>query len=226
MKTLKDLKIFVVGGDKTYANWMLGTIVDTLEEATLVLFTGGEDVSPEMYKASKHPKTSSNSYRDLREKTIFEQALKLDIQMIGICRGSQFLAVQAGAQLVQHQENPIYVHDLLTYDDKVIPITSTHHQAQYPYGLPTRDYQLLAWTKGISSIHEDGNQKEMPLFRDKEAEIVYYNKINALAIQGHPEHMFNRPEYQQTIDYLQGMLNKFIWGVYAEKSNNLTKQLV
>ena len=41
------MKIYVVGGDLNYANWISDKeFVQTPEEADLVLFTGGEDVHP------------------------------------------------------------------------------------------------------------------------------------------------------------------------------------
>ena len=43
-------KIYVVGYGRSYANWMQGEIVPDMKDADLVLFTGGEDISSELYK--------------------------------------------------------------------------------------------------------------------------------------------------------------------------------
>lgn len=80
-------KIYVVGTSYNYANWMQGEITMNMEEADLVVFTGGEDVSPSYYGASVHPKTYTNEYRDEVEKKAFNKALLLGIPMCGICRG-------------------------------------------------------------------------------------------------------------------------------------------
>jgi len=221
MRTLISQKIYVVGGNLPYANWMLGQTVDTIEEATLVVFTGGEDVTPSIYHAKKHPQTTNNLYRDNSEMEVFNRAKVLNLPMVGICRGAQLICCLSGGSLVQHQENPLYVHNIKTYDEQTIPITSTHHQAMYPYSLQSKDYQLLGWTKGISKFHENGDQREMQLLHDKEAEIVYFHNSNALCIQGHPEQMYNKKEYITSIQYLQTMLNKFLWKVYAQKRANL-----
>lgn len=228
LEKLKNSKIYVVGAGKEYANWMLGTLVDNMEGADLVVFTGGEDVSPEFYGAKKHPKTYCNTIRDLYEKKQFQRAKDLGIKCIGICRGSQFLCTMAGGQLVQHQDNPLYLHGLKTWDNNDFEITSTHHQAQYPYTIPKdnegRDnYKILAWTENISRYHENGLQREMPLPLDKECEIVYYKNIDSLGIQGHPEHLFNKAGYENTILQVQTILNKFLHGYYkAVVNRNVT----
>lgn len=219
-------KIYVVGSSTHYANWMEGTLVPTVEEADIVVFTGGEDVDPLMYKQERNPKTSSNISRDLEEEKIFLQAKELNKKMVGICRGSQFLCVMAGGTLVQHQENPLYVHDLITYTGDDVETTSTHHQAQNPYGLMPRDYQILAWTSGISPMHENGRKQELYVPGMKECEVVYYDKINALGIQGHPESMYDNPRFNSSMRWFQSVFNKFRFGVYKHSCALKHKQTV
>ena len=80
-------KIFVVGLAKQYSNWIKNhTLVDNLEDADIVIFTGGEDVDPSLYNCEKHHSTMSNIKRDLEEKEIFEK-VRPDQFCIGICRG-------------------------------------------------------------------------------------------------------------------------------------------
>lgn len=203
-------KIYVVGPSKEYANWMNGELTKTLEDADLVLFTGGEDVSPELYDEPKNPTTSVNVARDQQEVTEFLRAKNLGKKMIGICRGSQFLCVMSGGKLVQNQNNPLSVHPIETLGGKVIQITSTHHQAQFPYLLkPDVEYKLLGWTKGLSKYHQDGNSKEIELPDGKEAEIVLYPKTKALGIQGHPEWM-DKTIYSKSFEYLDNLLDDFL----------------
>lgn len=83
----KTIKIYVVGPAKQYSRWIENHIyTDNLEEADVVLFTGGEDVDPSLYGCEKHPTTHSNIKRDLEEKAIFEK-VRPDQLCIGICRG-------------------------------------------------------------------------------------------------------------------------------------------
>src|ERR1700749_1025065 len=154
-------KIYVVGGVNSYANWMEGEIVDTMEEADLVVFTGGEDVSPEFYKEPKHPYTRNNKNRDSKELNEFIQAMNLDKHIIGICRGSQLSCVLSGGKLVQHQDNPTWLHPIKVYgQDGELNISSTHHQAMYPYNLPKNEYKILGWTEGMLKSHQNGRIEE------------------------------------------------------------------
>lgn len=203
---MEKRKIYVVGNAYEYANWMEGKLTRVMEEADLVVFTGGEDVTPDFYNEKKNPKTGNNLKRDIIEKIAFDKARALNKHIIGICRGSQFLCVANGGKLVQHQQNPYYVHPITLKGGGVINISSTHHQAAYPFNLPDEDYEILGWTSGISSFHEDGNQKE--LNPSKECEIVYYPKTKCLGIQGHPEYHFN--DRENTLVYLQELLKNFL----------------
>lgn len=203
-------KIYVVGRSLDYANWMKGELTSKLEEADLVVFTGGEDVTPDLYNEPVHPRTSSSVNRDKQEVKEYSAARSLNKKMIGICRGSQLLCVLAGGKLVQHQDNPLFIHPIETIGGQTIEVTSSHHQAQYPYILNPDSYKLLAWTKNLSKYHEDGYKKEIDLPEDKEAEIVLYPKINALGIQGHPEWMFGEKKHEKSLEYLNELLDMFM----------------
>lgn len=82
-------KIYVVGGDNEYANWIPFEfkITNDLEKADLVLFTGGEDVDPSFYNEPRHYYTYTNINRDKREIEIYNRAQQLGIKCLGICRG-------------------------------------------------------------------------------------------------------------------------------------------
>lgn len=208
-----SIRIYVVGGDTSYAAWIPSAkIVDNLNEADLALFTGGADVDPSLYGQPRGKYTTTNIERDLYEKEIFNECRKNNIPMLGICRGSQFLCVMAGGKLIQHQENPKYIHNITThYGD--ISITSTHHQSAYLRGLSRWvDYDLIGWTSPcLSKVHLDGNNNNIASI-DKEAEIVKYPRINALGIQGHPEHtsFLHDEKYAQSLQTLRNILRQFL----------------
>ena len=187
-------KVFVVGYAKQYARWINNhELTDNLEEADIVLFTGGEDVDPSLYGCEKHPTTYSNLKRDLEEKEVFEK-VKPHQLCVGICRGSQFLCVMNGGLLIQNVDNhaSFGTHSISRFRDEFTryEITSTHHQMQYPYNLTHGDdYELLYHANPKRSHYYEGDKIiEVPY----EAEIVLYhvkNKPRCLAIQGHPEMM-------------------------------------
>lgn len=204
-------KIFVVGHGSSYANWMEGKLVDDMRDADLIVFTGGEDVSPVVYNDVTGEHTMCNITRDTHETRMFRKAKKLGIPMIGICRGSQLLCALSGGKLVQHQQNKQFVHDIFTREGRTYPITSTHHQAQYPYNLSKDEYTLLAWTEGLSEFHLNGEGKEISDKPFKEVEICFYPKTKCLCIQGHPEMMmFDEKKYRETLSYLRELLNNFL----------------
>lgn len=110
----------------------------------LLLFPGGEDVSPSFY-GDNNRFSSCSEERDEIEREIFIAASKLNKKMLGICRGSQFLNVMSGGTLYQdityeassghnffHTWDKIRPHKILT----IVPgiINSTHHQGIKYYG--------------------------------------------------------------------------------------------
>lgn len=203
---MKKLKIYHTEGMTGYSNWIENSeTVRNLEEADLVIFTGGEDVYPGYYNEPVNPRTYHSRIRDEREIAQFKKALELNIPILGVCRGSQLSCVMAGGKLVQHQNNPSFKHPIKTYNNVELIMSSTHHQAQHPFNLPEEDYKILAWSEDIVKYREDGNQQEMET--PKDCEIVYYPKINALAIQGHPEMIL---EEEKTIKWCRELLLDFL----------------
>jgi putative glutamine amidotransferase len=81
--------------------WNAGTIgfLDGL------VIAGGADVDPAAYGAEKHERTGEPSRaRDDAEFALVEAALKLDLPVLGVCRGMQVLNVALGGTLHQHIE--------------------------------------------------------------------------------------------------------------------------
>lgn len=187
------MNIYVVGNSINYANFIKNAVlVNSLEEAQVVLFTGGEDVDPYLYGCEKEDFTYSNLERDLQEKKIFELVNPNTQICVGICRGSQLMCVLNGGLLVQDCTNHAlgYTHPI-SDGNTLYQITSTHHQMQYPYNLPKTDYTVLFTSYPCRSDHYIGEKIRGNLIRTYgEPEVVLYHKKNlpkCLAIQGHPE---------------------------------------
>lgn len=204
-------KIFVVGSALNYADFITDSVLTSnMGEADIVLFTGGEDVSPELYKTRSHPTTRCNKERDKAEVSVFKK-IKPTQLALGICRGSQFLCVVNGGKLVQDVQN----HGLwgthgITNGEIEYEITSTHHQMQYPYNLHKEDYDILFTASALRSpYHYKGDNIEPDvIICNGEPEIVLYHKKGmpkCLAIQGHPEYM--RPN-APVVEMLNNLINE------------------
>jgi putative glutamine amidotransferase len=74
--------------------------VDRLDALVL---TGGGDIDPAAYGATRHPRTGpANAERDRAELDLLAAALAAGLPVLGICRGLQLLNVARGGTLHQH----------------------------------------------------------------------------------------------------------------------------
>lgn len=204
---MKKLKVYVVGDfGQNYPRWISNyTLVFNLQDADVVFFTGGEDVSPVIYNCQKLPATYNNFARDAYEKQIFESINPKKQIAMGVCRGSQILCALNGGVLVQDCDNHAIggTHKITTIEGEEYDITSTHHQMQDPYGLPENQYEVFAWAN--RSTHYEGYKLHPDKLAEKEPEIVIYNVPNnpvCLAIQGHPEMMNNEAPIIEKLNQL------------------------
>lgn len=209
-------KVYVVGGDNSYANWCQSEIVNNIEDSTIVMFSGGADVTPSLYGKKAHPTTSNNWRRDQEEIVEFNKARELGKAIWGSCRGSQFGAVMAGSQLIQNSTQP-YRHRVKTNTDKILWLNSTHHQQQYPYNMPPEKFHLLAW-----AVDEDGGQLSPYLLGEndnddmsgnKEVEMAFYPEIRMICCQSHPEMCYPpREEWEKEfIEYCRELMATYLY---------------
>jgi putative glutamine amidotransferase len=78
-------------------------VEELLQRLDGVVIAGGADVAPELYQAERHPSVqASRPDRDTTELTIAQVSGRLDLPVLGICRGMQVMAVAAGGHLEQH----------------------------------------------------------------------------------------------------------------------------
>lgn len=223
-----NLKFYCVGGAQNLTNWMRGQNVSSIEKADVVVFPGGADINPALYGEKAHTFTRMDMSLDVRDNAMFDQAMALGKRMVGICRGAQFLCAKAGGKLVQDQANMAYHHPIYTYDGKVILVSSSHHQAMYPWKMKAGEYQVLGWGLGTSKYHDGccvGDEMVngiAPL--DMEVEVAFFKGINALCIQGHPEWQYATKhadaQFHDTIEYFRKLMDRFVAGDQFENSQN------
>src|SRR5882757_1905285 len=194
MSLNKEIKVYHATGYYSYSDWIPNVrTVDTIEEADVIVFEGGEDINPALYRDAEGKHTYFNKRRDDLEVSVYNKALALGKPLWGTCRGLQLITAMAGGKLIQDM-NHDFTHKLTLYDGSKFYTNTLHHQMAYPFNLKrNEDYFLLAASYGLSNTFLDGYNKEMeiPLVNGKteEPEFIFYPKINALGIQGHPEMM-------------------------------------
>lgn len=175
---------------------------------------GGEDISPSLYGHKVSAATWADerlSQRDWIESSAIQECIRRDIPIIGVCRGAQLVCAMAGGSLIQHVENHGRSHHIDTFDGQSIVTSSVHHQMMFPFGV---DHKLIAWAKEPRSrgCYIVGNDQSEPAMEDKpEPEIVWFPKIKALAIQGHPEFHAD-PENDPFVQYCMKLVRQFIIG--------------
>ena len=119
-----------------------------------IVFTGGEDINPELYGEKKlYDNVSINDTRDASDMLLINAALDANLPMLCICRGMQLLNVALGGTLYQdiptqvsssiyhrdpscakYQYHTLYVNESsVLYSEivksKTVLVNSWHHQA-------------------------------------------------------------------------------------------------
>lgn len=181
-------------------------IVDSILTADVVLFKGGADISPDIYNNKRLTNFTRiiNHTRDMVEVEHFQEAVKHNKFIIGICRGAQLTCALSGGYLIQHVTNHVRDHKVVL-KDPIIPkkyhqllATSTHHQMMYPYNINPQDYDLYAWATKLSTTYTHSiptGEFNRKMIEIREPEVVYFKKTKALAIQAHPEFVVGSTNY-------------------------------
>ena len=164
---------------------------------SVLLFEGGTDVNPELYKQELGNRTQApDSQRDAHEQHYFKLAQAVGAASVGVCRGAQLLCVLSGGELIQDVEGHGKVHQLVLpdkYKRLEFQTTSSHHQVMNPYVLPRNEWTSYGYAKdGTSWHHNDGSGRRIKVWKKwkdwKDQEIIWFKKTRSLSIQGHPEY--------------------------------------
>jgi len=130
------------------------TINDLTSHLDGVMFTGGGDIHPEAYRSEPNPLVSDvDNDRDRLELHLLKEALRLELPILGICRGLQLINVGLGGSLyedildqrpgaLKHQYFPDWPRDHLAHSIRIegrsglgeilgaseLMVNSLHHQ--------------------------------------------------------------------------------------------------
>lgn len=189
------------------------------EAFDLVMFTGGEDISPSLYGQTSPKRMCGYSVaRDEEESQLYQIALKHGIKMTGICRGIQFLNVMNGGTMIHHVNGHAgSVHSMTVANGEELYVNSLHHQMCIPH----KNGIIVGWaTDRISNIYI-GDEDKVTDYEGKEVEALIYPESNCAGVQYHPEMLrANSPGYiwysNFIIDFMEMDMNSFI-KKYTEK---------
>ena len=165
-----------------------------IETCDALLFSGGQDIQPQLYGEETQPHCGALvPVRDRIESYIFERAMALDKIIFGICRGFQMINVACGGTLYQ--------------DLKIDHGTGIKHRMDEPFN---RSAHLVTAVPGtplaallgeapfeVNSVHHQGAKvlgkglEAMAISEDGIVEAVYMPERRFVrAVQWHPEWYF------------------------------------
>jgi gamma-glutamyl-gamma-aminobutyrate hydrolase PuuD len=188
---------------------------DIKERESALIIWGGADIHPDYYKRPMHTTTHPGGMRDKMEWSLIHRAIEMGIPIFGVCRGAQMACAAAGGWLIQNVRGHAGFggHEVTTHDGQRFTVNSIHHQMMVPDGV---EHELVAWSTeriservagdnvayGIGSA--EGDAAWTPPEGWNEPEFVYFPKINAYAIQWHPEGMStNSPATQYILNFIK-----------------------
>lgn len=113
-------------------NFSATNVADAMSGIDGVFFTGGEDISPSLFKVPQEEANQGeeiNATRDISDYTLMAWCLDQDVPTLAACRGMQMMSVVSGTGFIQDIPT-YYAANGKTYDD-------THRM---PVGTPNRTY--------------------------------------------------------------------------------------
>ncbi len=162
---------------------------ENTNEYSLVLFTGGPDISPHLYG-----ETSPKGYcfvddaRDSAEISIFKHAVKNNVKMAGICRGLQLLTVMCCGRLLHHLDghSRMTTHSFkCSNTNNNIQVNSLHHQMC----IPPKDGYIVGWCGTRESDRYIGDGDKEVVWTGPEVEALAMPYKQCVGVQYHPEMM-------------------------------------
>lgn len=158
---------------------------ESIEEADLVVFTGGSDVNPALYGGILDPSTFFDAERDEEDLETYSTCYEKGIPMFGVCRGAQFGHVMNGGEMYQdvdgHNADHLIVFTKVG-DSGSVTSSSVHHQMC----IENEWMDVLAHAfKSTRRVIEPGIASTG---HSKDIEAFFYRETCFFGVQGHPEY--------------------------------------
>jgi len=181
-----------------------------VDEASIICFTGGEDVNPNLYGEKNmlvggRLISGINPKRDDLDAFVYGIGLSNRARMVGICRGAQFLNVMNGGRMWQHVNGHAGgSHNLIdNFTGEIVKVTSTHHQMMRPHEDGTVIAVARESSVKLADQHEWHIEHDGP---EDDVEVVWYPEQKCLCFQPHPE--FN--DADECRDYFAQLMERYV----------------
>jgi Predicted glutamine amidotransferases len=189
-----------------------------------LLFTGGVDVSPFMFGENPIKEVSEISVdRDEYELKLYEGAIKIDMPILGICRGIQFINAASGGTL--YQDIFVQRENTLGHCPNNIPRDTLYHSIKIQKD--SRLYNILnKEVINVNSFHHQAVKNVAENFKvTAESEdgiiegIESTNSTFVMGVQFHPEDLpVKHPEF---LKLFKALIDESI--IYNEDRKNKKK---
>lgn len=169
-----------------------------------ILLSGGLDVAPGLYGAAEqHPTVEVDTLRDAAELALIQEALRVGVPLLAICRGIQVLNVAMGGTLVQ--DIPSQLPSAIAHRQKEARHVATH---SITIAEDSRLAQIVRTTTlDVNSFHHQALDRVAPGIRPvawaadgiiEAAESADPRRF-VVAVQYHPEEMTSRHEHARSL---------------------------
>ena len=96
-------------------SWRHSNVLDVLKGVDKIIFPGGTDISPTLFKDEQDwhgvkEDTEFSAERDVSDYILMSYVIEHNIPMLAICRGMQLLSILRGASIISHI--PTYFNEL------------------------------------------------------------------------------------------------------------------
>jgi GMP synthase-like glutamine amidotransferase len=177
------------------------------KDADYIVWTGGEDINPVIYKERAIQGTYYSNMRDLEDIRVYNES-RLDAVKVGICRGAQLLCALNGGKLWQdcdkHSHGGLHdIKDVVT--GEVVKVNSLHHQQMI---LPPNRGLLLAYTR-LSTMKESyerdwKEERDGGDLKEVDIEACWFEETRSLCYQPHPEF-----SHKETRRYFFNLIDRY-----------------
>jgi len=160
-----------------------------------IIFIGGNDVDPKMYGEETTRPLSLVPQRDKVELYLLKKAIKLNLPILGICRGMQFINVALGGKL-ERNAHPIGEHLIEITDQKIKEEIEKEEIEE-----EKSEKKII-----VNSFHNHSlTQKKLAsklipfAMHEKIIEGFYHSELPIIGIQWHPERKGSDEKINQLI---------------------------